>query len=80
MALHSIKPRVSDSLSTQQIRLHACPWLVIAMSHDSLHPIGSMQIPLENTKTVQESPDPSQILYVLVMQYIQHCGNGRVWG
>ena len=34
-----------------------------------------MQIPLENTKTVQELPDPS--FRVLVMQYIQRCGKGR---
>ena len=39
-------------------------------------PLGSMQIPLENTKTVQELPDPS--FRVLVMQYIQRYGKGRV--
>ena len=48
---------------------------IIRKSHDISHPIGSMQIPLENTKTVQELPDPS--FRVLVMQYIQHCGKGR---
>ena len=44
-------------------------------SCDTSHPIGSMQIPVEHTKTVQESPDPS--FRVLVMQYIQRCANGR---
>ena len=48
---------------------------IIRKSYDISHPIGSMQIPLENTKTVQELPDPS--FRVLVMQYIQRCGKGR---
>ena len=50
IALHSISLRFSQSLSTQQIHLHACLRLVIAISHDNLHPIGSMQISLEHTK------------------------------
>ena len=40
-------------------------------------PLGSMQIPLENTKTVQELPDSS--FCVLMMQYIQRCRKERVW-
>ena len=51
---------------------------IIRKSYDISHPIGCMQIPLENTKTVQELPDPS--LCMLVMQYIQHCGKGRGLG
>ncbi|MCG8623521.1 MAG: hypothetical protein MJE68_16205 [Proteobacteria bacterium] len=47
-------------------------------SCDISHPIGPLQIPPENTKTVQESPDPS--FRMLVMQYIQRCGKGRGLG
>ena len=45
------------------------------VSHDISYPIGSMHIPLQHTKTVQEFPDPS--FRVLMMQYIQRCGNRR---
>ena len=47
------------------------------MSHDISHPIGPLQIPPENTKAMQEFPNLP--FRVLVMQYIQHCGNRRVW-
>ena len=53
-------------------------WSIIQMSHDTSHPIGSMQIPLEHTKTVQEFPDPS--FRALVMKYIQRCGDRRGLG
>ena len=53
-------------------------WSITQMSHDISHPIGSMQIPLEHTQTMQEFPDSS--FHVLVMQYIQCCRKGRGLG
>ena len=50
-------------------------WSIIRKSYDISHSVGSMQILLEDTKTMQESPYPS--FRVLVMQYIQRCGKGR---
>ena len=51
-----------------------CVSRVLAAKHYIIsNPIGSIQIPLEHTKTMQEFPDPP--FRVLVMQYIQCCGN-----
>ena len=47
---------------------------MIAMSHDSSHPISSMQIPLESTKIVQEFPDP--FLLTLVPDHLSHIKKG----
>ena len=77
MALALASVRVSASLLTRQTCSRACLRLMIEMSHDSSHPIGSIQIPLEHTNTVQEFPDLP--FCVLVMQYTQGCRNRRVW-
>ena len=46
-------------------------------SHDSLHPIGSMQIPLEHTKTVQEFPDPSACWWCNTSSAAEKGGSGH---